>query len=98
LFCRAFGVSAGGAAARTGGARVGGAPPPAGAPAASPAEPGASCEVCGKMIGLLTCGRCKTARYCSSQHQRKDWARHKAHCVAPKKKQAEEPANDAPAG
>lgn len=41
------------------------------------------CAVCGKTDGLMACSRCKTTMYCSAQHQREDWKRHKPLCKAP---------------
>ncbi|KAI9000116.1 hypothetical protein DFJ74DRAFT_775681 [Hyaloraphidium curvatum] len=31
--------------------------------------------------GMQRCGRCRSARYCSAECQRKDWARHKGACM-----------------
>ena len=51
------------------------------------------CQACGRSHGaegpdsqLLTCGRCRAARYCSAACQRENWATHKKFCklVAPK--------------
>lgn len=41
------------------------------------------CAVCGKTEGLMACSRCKTTMYCSAQHQKEDWKRHKLTCKAP---------------
>ncbi|KAG2142218.1 uncharacterized protein EDB93DRAFT_1208843 [Suillus bovinus] len=45
------------------------------------------CAACGKeggaSVSLLTCSRCKVARYCSQGCQRGDWKRHKKSCVVP---------------
>ena len=38
------------------------------------------CAVCGKTEGLMACSRCKTTMYCSPQHQKEDWKRHKPLC------------------
>lgn len=38
------------------------------------------CELCGKMENLLRCGRCRTSFYCSKEHQRQDWKKHKLVC------------------
>lgn len=35
---------------------------------------------CVKETGLLTCARCRCVRYCSVEHQRKDWKTHKMFC------------------
>ncbi|KAM4042363.1 uncharacterized protein ACNLHF_013064 [Anomaloglossus baeobatrachus] len=39
------------------------------------------CELCGKMENLLRCGRCRSSFYCSKEHQRQDWKKHKQVCV-----------------
>lgn len=41
---------------------------------------GAACEVCGISDRLLRCSRCKLSFYCSQEHQKLDWKRHKAEC------------------
>ncbi|XP_053314477.1 egl nine homolog 1-like [Spea bombifrons] len=38
------------------------------------------CELCGKMENLLLCGRCRSSFYCSKEHQRQDWKKHKLVC------------------
>ncbi|XP_042331612.1 egl nine homolog 1 isoform X1 [Sceloporus undulatus] len=38
------------------------------------------CELCGKMENLLRCGRCRSSFYCSKEHQRQDWKKHKLTC------------------
>ncbi|KAM5163909.1 egl nine homolog 1 [Mantella aurantiaca] len=38
------------------------------------------CELCGKMENLLRCGRCRNSFYCSKEHQRQDWKKHKLVC------------------
>ncbi|XP_075452961.1 egl nine homolog 1 isoform X1 [Ascaphus truei] len=38
------------------------------------------CELCGKMENLLRCGRCRSSFYCSKDHQRQDWKKHKLFC------------------
>ncbi|KAM9317298.1 egl nine homolog 1 [Gastrophryne carolinensis] len=38
------------------------------------------CELCGKMEDLLRCGRCRNSFYCSKEHQRQDWKKHKLVC------------------
>ncbi|NP_001290785.1 egl nine homolog 1b [Esox lucius] len=44
------------------------------------------CELCGKMENLLKCGRCRNSFYCSKEHQKADWNKHKQVC-----KEAEKP-------
>ncbi|XP_022046961.1 egl nine homolog 1 [Acanthochromis polyacanthus] len=38
------------------------------------------CELCGKMENLLKCGRCRTSFYCSKEHQKQHWKKHKLIC------------------
>lgn len=38
------------------------------------------CELCGKMENLLKCGRCRSSFYCSKEHQKQDWRKHKLNC------------------
>ncbi|XP_071337216.1 egl nine homolog 1 isoform X2 [Trachinotus anak] len=38
------------------------------------------CELCGKMENLLKCGRCRSSFYCSKEHQKQDWKKHKLIC------------------
>ncbi|KAG2467230.1 ERO1B protein, partial [Polypterus senegalus] len=38
------------------------------------------CELCGKMENLLKCGRCRNSFYCSKEHQKQDWKKHKLVC------------------
>ncbi|XP_042542124.1 egl nine homolog 1 [Dipodomys spectabilis] len=38
------------------------------------------CELCGKMENLMRCGRCRSSFYCSKEHQRRDWKKHKLVC------------------
>ncbi|KAJ8378841.1 hypothetical protein AAFF_G00234100 [Aldrovandia affinis] len=35
------------------------------------------CELCGNMENLLKCGRCRSSFYCSKEHQKRDWRKHK---------------------
>ncbi|CAM9201970.1 unnamed protein product, partial [Rangifer tarandus platyrhynchus] len=35
------------------------------------------CELCGKMENLLRYSRCHSSFYCSKEHQRQDWKKHK---------------------
>ncbi|XP_032877639.1 egl nine homolog 1 isoform X3 [Amblyraja radiata] len=45
-----------------------------------PVDPDQSCGLCGKMEKLLLCGRCKMSFYCSKEHQKQDWKKHKQVC------------------
>ncbi|XP_066249083.1 prolyl hydroxylase EGLN3 [Euwallacea similis] len=44
------------------------------------ALPQADCFVCGSSGHLFRCARCKSIHYCSKDHQKKDWKRHKTFC------------------
>ncbi|XP_035674809.1 prolyl hydroxylase EGLN3-like [Branchiostoma floridae] len=44
------------------------------------------CELCGAMENLLRCGGCRTAYYCSKEHQRTHWKKHKRVCKSKPKK------------
>ncbi|MGH0161765.1 UNVERIFIED_CONTAM: hypothetical protein FKN15_050632 [Acipenser sinensis] len=46
------------------------------------------CELCGKMENLLKCGRCRNSFYCSKEHQKQDWKKHKLVCKEAKKGQS----------
>ncbi|XP_076290195.1 HIF prolyl hydroxylase isoform X2 [Lasioglossum baleicum] len=39
------------------------------------------CVVCNRTDKLLKCSRCKAAFYCTKEHQRRDWKRHKEFCT-----------------
>lgn len=39
-----------------------------------------SCPVCASTQNLLRCARCKIVVYCSKEHQKLDWKRHKSYC------------------
>lgn len=39
-----------------------------------------SCAVCGHTDKLYSCSRCKLIFYCSKEHQKKDWKKHKINC------------------
>ena len=41
-----------------------------------------SCKEVGEKTSFKTCGRCRLAMYCSKEHQREDWPRHKKECKA----------------
>jgi len=50
-----------------------------------------SCAVCGvEHLKLFLCARCESIRYCSAEHQKEDWPRHKANCKRCKKKKKKE--------
>ncbi|XP_056422885.1 egl nine homolog 1 isoform X3 [Hyla sarda] len=58
------------------------------------------CELCGKMENLLRCGRCRSSFYCSKEHQRQDWKKHKLVCKGTEAKPAgknTEPTKPSPA-
>ncbi|KAF7703595.1 egl nine homolog 1-like [Silurus meridionalis] len=38
------------------------------------------CELCGKMENLMKCARCRSSFYCSKDHQKQDWKKHKQVC------------------
>ncbi|XP_017333235.1 prolyl hydroxylase EGLN3 isoform X1 [Ictalurus punctatus] len=38
------------------------------------------CELCGEMENLMKCGRCRSSFYCSKDHQKQDWKKHKQVC------------------
>lgn len=38
------------------------------------------CELCGKMENLLKCARCRSSFYCSKEHQKQHWKKHKLIC------------------
>jgi hypothetical protein len=39
-----------------------------------------ACKVCGKLDGTMRCAKCKEVRYCSVEHQKEDWKKHKKVC------------------
>lgn len=39
------------------------------------------CVVCNRIDKLLRCSRCKAVFYCSKEHQKRDWKRHKEFCA-----------------
>ncbi|KAJ8393238.1 hypothetical protein AAFF_G00063100 [Aldrovandia affinis] len=45
------------------------------------------CELCGKMENLLKCGRCRNSFYCSKEHQKQDWKKHRRICKEAEKSQ-----------
>lgn len=47
-------------------------------------NPAITCWECGNVGGtLMACGKCKTARYCSAECQKKNWKKHKPTCKTP---------------
>jgi len=53
-------------------------------------DPRVICAVCDKTDKLLRCSHCKAVFYCTKDHQRRDWERHKEFCTT-------HPARGAPA-
>merc|ERR1711933_29522 len=45
-------------------------------------EEEAKCYVCGKTGNVMRCSQCKSAFYCSREHQVSDWARHSKECAS----------------
>lgn len=39
------------------------------------------CAVCDKIDKLSRCSRCKVVFYCTKEHQRRDWKRHREFCA-----------------
>lgn len=39
-----------------------------------------TCELCGSVGRLLRCSRCRSAYYCSKEHQTQDWKKHRLQC------------------
>lgn len=39
------------------------------------------CAVCNRSDKLLRCSRCKVVFYCTKEHQRRDWKRHREFCA-----------------
>lgn len=54
------------------------------------------CELCGKMENLLKCGRCRSSFYCSKEHQKQDWKKHKLVCKEADNKAALPPTKHKP--
>ncbi|KAJ8963835.1 hypothetical protein NQ314_005350 [Rhamnusium bicolor] len=48
---------------------------------AAGAATNAICSVCGISENLLRCARCKVTLYCSKDHQKQDWKKHKVTCT-----------------
>ncbi|XP_048844107.1 egl nine homolog 1-like [Brienomyrus brachyistius] len=38
------------------------------------------CQLCGRMENLLKCARCRSSFYCSKEHQKQHWKKHKLVC------------------
>ncbi|GAB0187045.1 egl nine 1 [Grus japonensis] len=73
--------SGGGGAGQGGGESSGGGSGSSGGGGSSSSERDRQyCELCGKMENLLRCGRCRSSFYCSKEHQRQDWKKHKLIC------------------
>lgn len=70
----------GGSGSGGGGAGQGGGCDGGGSSAANQERDRQYCELCGKMENLLRCGRCRSSFYCSKEHQRQDWKKHKLIC------------------
>lgn len=49
------------------------------------------CKICGGIVDLKVCAKCKQVAYCSREHQRQDWKFHKDFC---KKNTSASPATD----
>jgi len=49
-----------------------------------------TCRNCGKDNPKVGCGKCKTAKYCNADCQKKDWQFHKRICKAPEDKDKED--------
>ncbi|XP_029305690.1 egl nine homolog 1 isoform X1 [Cottoperca gobio] len=58
------------------------------------------CELCGNMENLLKCGRCRSSFYCSKEHQKQHWKKHKLMCKETDKAQLpkQKPELPAPSG
>ncbi|KAM6956498.1 egl nine homolog 1 [Aplochiton taeniatus] len=54
------------------------------------------CELCGKMENLLKCGRCRNSFYCSKEHQKEHWKKHKLICKEAEKTQLSKQNPDPP--
>lgn len=70
----------GGAGQGGGGGSSGGGGSGGGSSSSSSERDRQYCELCGKMENLLRCGRCRSSFYCSKEHQRQDWKKHKLIC------------------
>ena len=56
-------------------------PPVSFSAAIAPADPSADrCNVCARTQNLKRCAGCEAVWYCSSNHQRADWSKHKGMC------------------
>jgi hypothetical protein len=43
-----------------------------------------SLDTCMVADAAFRCGKCQKAMYCSKEHQRQDWPRHKVECISQK--------------
>ncbi len=68
------------------------AKPQSGSSHTQPDRNGDSCVFCGSSDSTKSCGRCKSAYYCSQEWQRKHWKVHKTSCK--EVKSANEPTED----
>lgn len=50
------------------------------------------CELCGKMENLMKCGGCRSSFYCSKEHQKQHWKKHKQVCKKADNQQQADPA------
>ncbi|RLN96914.1 hypothetical protein BBJ28_00003374 [Nothophytophthora sp. Chile5] len=55
-------------------------------PPKSEAAAPATCPICGTAESLRRCGACKRVSYCSREHQRQHWKKHRAECARPSEK------------
>ncbi|KAJ4949484.1 hypothetical protein JOQ06_020999 [Pogonophryne albipinna] len=56
------------------------------------------CELCGKMENLLKCGRCRSSFYCSKEHQKQHWKKHRLMCMDKAQFPKQKPEQPAPSG
>ncbi|XP_060708706.1 prolyl hydroxylase EGLN3 isoform X2 [Hemiscyllium ocellatum] len=68
-------------------------PTPESPPLPPTVEQDQSCGLCGKMEKLLLCGGCKRSFYCSKEHQKMDWKKHKQVCKEAARRQGDDTRN-----
>ncbi|XP_034083313.1 egl nine homolog 1 isoform X1 [Gymnodraco acuticeps] len=56
------------------------------------------CELCGEMENLLKCGRCRSSFYCSKEHQKQHWKKHRLMCMDKAQLPKQKPEQPAPSG